>query len=140
MSVKERVKDIKERFRMTGDYDEIPIYNRDFIYIIAELERLWRIEECANEVEQLERELAEAQRIIEGQRDGIACAQEVIKVLTHHNDTLLKSNTELREEIARLREIPRPPEPQQTNSEGWQIWHSCVEYYESQMREQKKLE
>ena len=50
MSVKERVKDIKERFRMTGDYDEIPIYNRDFIYIIAELERLWKIEECAKAV------------------------------------------------------------------------------------------
>ena len=52
------------------------------------------------------------------------------------NERLERELAEAKAEIARLRAIPRPPEPQQTNSEGWQIWHSCVEYYESQMREQ----
>lgn len=68
---------------------------------IAELERLWRIEECANEVEQLERELAEAQA-----------------------------------EIARLRAIPRPPEPMGMTAQKLQ-WNSDVQHYESLLREQK---
>lgn len=76
--------------------------------------------------EQLERELVEAQRIIEGQRQGIAIAQELIKVLTHQNYALLKTNTY-------LRGCPLPLEPVGMTAQKLQ-WNNDVQHYESHLQ------
>lgn len=55
MNIKERVENVKNRFPGDGEFDEIPLHRKDFQLIIEELERLWRIEECANRLVELEK-------------------------------------------------------------------------------------
>lgn len=57
MNIKERVSSWQARVKGDGLF----LTAWDLAAVEAELERLWRVEECANEVEQLERELADAQ-------------------------------------------------------------------------------